>query len=347
MKKAKAIQVCGTGSGVGKSVIVCGLCRIFLEDGYAPVPFKAQNMALNSFVTEDGGEMGRAQVIQARACRLKPVVDMNPILMKPSTDTSAQIILQGKPVKTMAVYGYKKYKKLAFPEVKESFTRLSKKYGVVVIEGAGSPAEINLRNQDIVNLRMAKFAKAPVLIVGDIDKGGVFAWLVGTLQLLTAEERKMVKGFIINKFRGDKRLLQPGITFLEKYTGIKVLGVVPYFADIKIPEEDSVSIEKPVGTVFSKKKIKVSVIYLPHISNFTDFDALEREPDVQLRYVRYPGEIDHSDIIIIPGTKNTISDFHYFRKSGLAEAGHFMFSSLRVYPCGRLRRISDAGKQYL
>ncbi len=243
MKKIKAIQVCGTGSGVGKSIINCALCRIFLQDGYSVAPFKAQNMALNSFVTEEGGEIGRAQATQALACHIKPTVDMNPILIKPTSDTSAQIILQGKPVKNMSVYEYKNYKKMVFGKIKESFNRLKKDFEIIVIEGAGSPAEINLKSHDLVNLKIAKFAKAPVILVGDIDRGGVFAWLIGTLQLLTKEERKIIKGFIINKFRGDKRLLMPGIRFLENYTGKKVLGVIPYYHDINIPEEDSLSEE--------------------------------------------------------------------------------------------------------
>ncbi len=318
------IQVCGTGSGVGKSVMVAALCRILLQDGYRPCPFKAQNMALNSYVTKSGGEMGRAQAVQAQAARLEPSVDMNPILIKPMSDRKAQIIIKGKPLDNMSVYEYVDYKKVAINTVFTSFNRLVKKYEIVVIEGAGSPAEINLRSHDIVNMQMAKHAHAPVILVGDIDKGGVFAWLVGTLELLTNEERKMVKGFIINKFRGDQRLLRPAITFLEKKTGIKVLGIVPYFKDIKIPEEDSVPLEgrsvKKNGQLKSRGKIiDIAIISLPHISNFTDFDALENEPDVKLRYVLSGEELGTPDIIIIPGTKSTIFDLNYLRKTGMAE----------------------------
>jgi len=318
------IQVCGTGSGVGKSVMVAALCRILLQDGYRPCPFKAQNMALNSYVTKAGGEIGRAQAVQAQAARLEPSTDMNPILIKPMSDRKAQIIIKGKPLENMSVYEYVDYKKEAQDIVVASFNRLIQEYEIVVIEGAGSPAEINLKSHDIVNMQMAKRANAPVILVGDIDKGGVFAWFVGTLELLTKEERKMVKGFIINKFRGDQRLLRPGITFLEKKTGIKVLGVIPYFKDIKIPEEDSVPLEKHTavenrGTVLRKRVIDIAVISLPHISNFTDFDALENEPDVSLRYVSPQEEIGRPDVIIIPGTKNTIFDLNYLKKTGMIE----------------------------
>lgn len=317
MKKSKTIMIQGTGSGVGKSVIVSGLCRIFLQDGYSVAPFKSQNMALNSFVTSDGGEIGRAQATQALACKIKPTVDINPILIKPTSHTSAQIILHGKPVKNMFVYEYKNYKRLVFNKVKESFKRLSKKYEIIVIEGAGSPAEINLKSHDLVNMKIAKLASSPVILVGDIDKGGVFAWLIGTLQLLDNEEKKMIKGFIINKFRGDKRLLRAGIKFLENYTGIKVLGVIPYFNNIKIPEEDSVSLDLEKEKVY--RTININVIHLPHISNFTDFDALELEPDVSLKYVRSCEDLDNSDVIIIPGTKNTIEDLNYLKKSALSK----------------------------
>ena len=315
----KAIQICGTGSGVGKSVITCGLCRIFLEDGYSVAPFKAQNMALNSFVTEEKGEIGRAQATQAKACKIRPTVDMNPVLIKPTADTRAQIILWGKPVGNMSVYEYKDYKKMVFGKIKESLRKLKQEYEITVIEGAGSPAEINLKSHDLVNLRIAKLANAPVILVGDIDKGGVFAWLIGTLELLSKEERKMIKGFIINKFRGDKRLLMSGINFLEKYTGIKTLGVIPYFHNIKIPEEDSVSIEAKKKNLESNKKIKIDVIYLPHISNFDDFDALEGESDVSLKYIGECRDLRKSDVIIIPGTKNSIEDLDYLKKTGLAK----------------------------
>lgn len=314
----KTIQICGTGSGVGKSIIVAGLCRIFLQDGFRVAPFKAQNMSLNSFVTHEGGEIGRAQAVQAQACRLKPIADMNPILIKPTSDTDAQIILRGKPFGNMSAIEYIDYKYKARKEVLNSFNRIKEEFEIIVIEGAGSPAEINLKAHDIVNMKMAEMADAPVILVGDIDKGGVFAWLVGTLELLTKKEQKRIKGFIINKFRGDKNLLLPGIDFLEKRTGIKVLGIIPYFRDIRIPEEDSVPLE-----AFSQKTgedmLNIDVIYLPHISNFTDFFALENESCVRLRYVDRRQNLDSPDVVIIPGTKNTIDDLTYLWESGLAE----------------------------
>jgi len=318
----KSLQICGTGSGVGKSVIVSALCRIFLQDGLKVCPFKAQNMALNSFVTSEGGEMGRAQAVQAQASRIEPTVDMNPILIKPIQDTKAQIILCGKPQGDMSAVEYVRYKKKAKAAVVKSYKRLAGEYELVVIEGAGSPSEVNLKAHDIVNMYMSKIAGAPVILVGDIDKGGVFAWIVGTLELLTKEERKRIKGIIINKFRGDKRLLKSGIDFLEKKTGIKVLAVIPYFRDIRIPEEDSVSLENSRRTANVERRtmrqIDIAVIKLPHMSNFTDFDALENEPDVRLRYVTSEAELNNPDALIIPGTKSTIADLNYLKKSGLA-----------------------------
>ncbi|MDO8662751.1 MAG: cobyric acid synthase [Candidatus Omnitrophota bacterium] len=320
--KAKTLQICGTGSGVGKSIIVAGFCRIFLQDGFKVAPFKAQNMALNSFVTKEEGEIGRAQASQAAASRIEPSVDMNPILIKPTSDIGAQIIVRGRPIGNMRAAEYIKHKKNLRKVVKESFKRLSSRYDIVVIEGAGSPAEINLKKDDLVNMKMARLAKAPVILVGDIDRGGVFAWLVGTLELLSKDERAMIKGIIINKFRGDKALLLPAIKFLERRLRIKVLGIVPYFKDIIMAEEDSVSLDQRTASSKSnriKKRIDIAVIKLPHISNFTDFDALERERDVLLRYVRSTEELNNPDLMIIPGTKNTISDLKYLRTSGLAE----------------------------
>lgn len=325
MNRAKALHVCGTGSGVGKSVIVSALCRILLQDGRKVCPFKAQNMALNSFVTKEGGEMGRAQVTQAEACRIEPHVDMNPILMKPTADKYAQVIVGGKPVANMSALTYIRHKKRLSKCAFDSFDRLSRRYEVIIMEGAGSPAEINLKSHDIVNLKMARYAGAPVVLVGDIDKGGVFASLVGTLELLEKEEREQIKGFIINKFRGDIKLLAPGIDFLEKRTGIKVLGTIPYFHPsgkdcIKISEEDSVSLDnfRSMGRS-GRRKLNICVVYLPHISNFTDFDALEREPDVVLRYVKNPEQLNDADVIIMPGTKNTAGDLRYLKESGFAE----------------------------
>lgn len=332
MKRAKTIQICGTGSGVGKSVIVAGLCRIFLQEGYKVAPFKAQNMALNSAVTPDGLEIGRAQAMQADACGIRPSVDMNPVLLKPTSDVGSQVIVHGKPIGNMTANRYYKYKPKIFGKVKQSLNRLLEKNDIVIIEGAGSPAEINLKKHDIVNMKIAKLINSPVILVGDIDKGGVFAWLLGTVDLLSADERKLVKGFIINKFRGDKSLLDSGLQFLETKSHKKVLGVVPYYKDIKLPEEDSLYFEtmshsqqstdhrpqtKDYGLRTTGHKINIAVIKLPHISNFTDFDALERESDVDLKYIYSVEELTDPDIIILPGTKNTIKDLIWLKKSGI------------------------------
>lgn len=315
-------MVQGTGSYVGKSVIVSALCRIFKQDGFRVAPFKAQNMALNSFVTREGGEMGRAQVAQAEAAGIEPSIDMNPILLKPSGDVKAQVIVRGKPIGNMSGKEYYRHRPKLLKIIKESFQRLSNNYDIIVIEGAGSPAEVNLRKNDLVNMQMAKIANCPVILVGDINVGGVFAWLVGTLELLTATERKRIKGVIINKFRGDINILKPGLDFLEKKIKKPMLGVIPYFHDISIPEEDSIAKER--YCLFDQRpkegKINIEVLYLPHISNFTDLDPLEKEPDVHLRYIVQGAKIGEPDCIIIPGSKNTIDDLLYLKNSGLAEA---------------------------
>ncbi len=327
-----SIQICGTGSDVGKSVIVTALCRIFLQDGFKVCPFKAQNMSLNSFVTKQGEEMGRAQVTQAQSSKIEPDADMNPVLIKPTSNVGSQIIVHGKPIGNMTAREYqnKENKIKLFANVKKSLERLKKKYEVIVIEGAGSPAEINLKVHDIVNMRIAHLTNSPVILVGDIDKGGVFASLVGTMELLDAKDKRMIKGFIINKFRGDKELLKGGIDFLEKKTKRPVLGVIPYFKDIRLPQEDSVVLEK-MGTapIFSTSNnilkngrcphLNIAVIQLPHISNFTDFNALEYEPDVRLSYITKKEELKNQDVIIIPGTKNTIQDLLWMRNSGIAQ----------------------------
>ena len=315
---ARALMIQGTGSHVGKSLVVTAFCRIFQQKGYRVAPFKAQNMALNSFVSEDGGEMGRAQVVQAEAAGVKPSVDMNPILIKPQSDIGAQIIIQGRVVGNYSAVEYHQYKREAIKSVRESYTRLAKKFDLIIIEGAGSPAEINLKKHDIVNMKVAQLAKAPVVMVSDIDRGGVFASLIGTMELLTKTEKAQVKGFIINKFRGDLNLLKPGLTFLKKKTGVKVLGVIPFIKDIYIPDEDSISLEKK-RSINRKKGLDVSVLLLPHISNFTDFDPLEREEGVALRYVKEAGEIGNPDVLIIPGTKNTIEDLHYLKTRGYVQ----------------------------
>lgn len=312
-------MVCGTGSHVGKSIITAGLCRIFKNDGFNVAPFKSQNMALNSYVTDEGGEIGRAQAVQAFASRINPHVDMNPVLIKPSSDVGAQIIIRGKVKGNMDAKNYMAYKEEAFSVAKESFRRLDKKYDLIVMEGAGSPSEINIPD-DIVNMPMAEVANAPVLLVGDIDLGGVFAWIVGTLDLLKPYQRQMIKGFIINKFRGDLDILKPGLSMLEERTNRSVLGVVPFFKDIKIDEEDSVQSSRFNNEIFkpktSKRDISIEVLYLPHISNFTDFDPFLKEEDVGLRYVKMGEDIGRPDLLIIPGTKNSIRDLLCLRKMG-------------------------------
>jgi cobyric acid synthase CobQ/L-threonine-O-3-phosphate decarboxylase len=317
-KRTPAIMFQGTGSNAGKSVLVAAMCRILLQDGYRPAPFKSQNMSLNSFVTQDGGEMGRAQVVQAQACRIAPDVRMNPILLKPNSDKGSQIIINGKPVGNMEVPQYIQYKPVAFEVAKRAFDSLTEEFDVIVLEGAGSPAEINLKHHDIANMKMAEYAQAPVLLIGDIDRGGVFASFIGTWEVLTDWERKQLAGFIINRFRGDETLLDPAIQYTRNHTGLPFYGIVPYLHDVGLPEEDSVEFKSgALDTPPQANSIEIAVIDLPHISNFTDFDPLRIEPDVYLRIVRSPKDLDHPDALILPGSKNVVSDLKYLRQSGL------------------------------
>jgi len=317
-KRTPAIMFQGTSSNAGKSVLAAAMCRILLQDGYRVAPFKTQNMSLNSFVTREGGEMGRAQVVQAQACRIDPDVRMNPVLLKPNDDTGAQVILWGKPVGNMNVTQYIHYKPVAFEEAKRAFDSLAKEFDVIVLEGAGSPAEINLKHHDIVNMKMAQYAEAPVLLVGDIDRGGIFASFVGTMEVLAEWERKLIAGFVINRFRGKKELLGPAIEYTRSHTGLPFLGIVPYLHDLGLPEEDSVEFKSgALDTSFRGNEIEIAVIDLPHISNFTDFDSLRIEPDVFLHIVRSTKDLDRPDAIIIPGSKNVIGDLEYLRQSGL------------------------------
>ena len=318
----KHIMLQGTSSHVGKSILTTALCRIFYQEGLSVVPFKAQNMALNSYVTKDGDEMGRAQVAQAEAAGLEPFVEMNPVLLKPTGNSCSQVILMGKPIGNMSAREYHKgYSLKAFDTVKEAIRRLEERFDMMVIEGAGSPAEVNLKANDIVNMRIAKYLNAPVLLVADIDRGGALASLVGTLELLEPDERDLVKGLVINKFRGDVTILQPALDFLEEKTGKPVLGVIPYLPDLGIDDEDSVSLDDKVVTKDkSNAPIKIAVIQTPKISNFTDFDALSREDDVNLYYVKEGEEIGEVDLILLPGSKNTTEDMLYLRNSGMEEA---------------------------
>ncbi len=316
-KKTKFLMVQGTMSGVGKSLLTAGICRVFMQDGYRVAPFKSQNMALNSFVTKDGLEMGRAQVMQAEAAGIEPDVAMNPILLKPTDDVGSQVIVNGKVVGNMRAREYFQYKKTLVPEIVAAVERLSAKADIIVIEGAGSPAEINLKQNDIVNMGMAQLVDAPVLLAADIDRGGVFAQLLGTLELLEPDERARVKGLIVNKFRGDKSLLDSGIAELERRGGVPVVGVVPY-AKLELDDEDSLA--ERLDRRSTTGEIRVGVVRFPHIANFTDFNALEQYPCVALTYVTRPEELERLDLLVLPGAKNTIADMRWLKTTGLEPA---------------------------
>ena len=313
---AKVIMIQGTMSGAGKSLLVAGLCRIFRQDGYRVAPFKSQNMALNSYITKEGLEMGRAQVMQAEAAGIEPLVCMNPILLKPTSHTGSQVIVNGEVRGNLSARDYFAHKTELIPDIKAAFRKLETYADIIVIEGAGSPAEINLKQNDIVNMGMAAMVDAPVLLVGDIDRGGVFAQLLGTLMLLTEEERERVKGLIINKFRGDSTILDPGIQMLTERGQVPVLGTVPYM-ELTLEDEDSLTDRfdaKHVG------KIDLAVIHYPRISNFTDFDVFEQMPEVSVRYVTNVRELGTPDLIFLPGSKNTMGDLKWMRQNGLEAA---------------------------
>lgn len=314
---AKALMIQGTMSNAGKSLLCAGLCRIFKQDGYRVAPFKSQNMALNSFITKDGKEMGRAQVVQAEAAGLEPDVRMNPILLKPTTDVGSQVIVNGVVQGNLRAMDYYRRKRSYIPAILEAYRSLAAENDIIVIEGAGSPAEINLKQDDIVNMGLAKLVDAPVLLVGDIDRGGVFAQLYGTVALLEKEEQQRIKGTIINKFRGDKAILEPGLRMLEELCGVPVAGIVPYL-HLDIDDEDSLSERFTRSSV--RKLIDIAVIRLPRISNFTDFNPLERYENVSLRYVDRVSALHQPDMILLPGTKSTISDLLWLRQSGLEAA---------------------------
>ena len=318
MKKAN-LMIVGTSSGAGKSLFVTALCRIFYKDKYKVSPFKSQNMALNSYITKDGKEMGRAQVVQAEASGLEPDVNMNPILLKPSTMNKIQIIVCGKSIGNMSGVEYNQYKKNLIPVLKETYSKIENENDIVVIEGAGSPAEINIKEEDISNFAMARIADAPVILVADIDRGGVFASIYGTIMLLNEEDRKRIKGIVINKFRGNKEVLKSGFEIIENLTGVKTLGVIPY-TDIDIEDEDSLT-EKYKSFKLNKNsnKIKISVIKLKHISNATDIDALSIYDDVEIQFITERSHIGNEDLIIIPGSKNTIDDLKWLKESGIAD----------------------------
>jgi adenosylcobyric acid synthase len=309
---ARFLMISGTASHVGKSVLTAALCRLFVNRGFKVAPFKSQNMSLNSWVTEDGDEIGIAQAVQAWAAKIEPSADMNPILLKPKGDSMSQVILHGKPLGDRRVGEYYDSVNVIFKHVCDSLAELSRSYEIVIIEGAGSPAEINLYDRDIANMRVAQSVDAPIILIGDIERGGVFASLYGTVQLLPAEDRRRIKGFIINKFRGDEKLLESGVTQLEKLTGIPVLGIIPY-VNVRLPSEDSVSLGDVLPS--SNSVVDIAVIKLPHISNFTDFEPLQAF--AKIRYVSLDGDLGSPDAVILPGTKNTIDDLAAIRRSGI------------------------------
>ena len=335
---ARVIMIQGTMSNAGKSFLVAGLCRIFKQDGWRVAPFKSQNMALNSFITKEGLEMGRAQVMQAEAAGIDPMVCMNPILLKPTNHTGSQVIVNGEVIGNMSARDYFAYKKQLIPDIRKAFRKLEEYADIIVIEGAGSPAEINLKENDIVNMGLAQMLDAPVLLVGDIDRGGVFAQLLGTLMLLTEEERKRVKGLIINKFRGDKSILDPGITMLEEKGGVPVTGVVPYM-ELALEDEDSLT-----GRFDRKKEglIDIAVIHYPRISNFTDFNVFEQFPEVTVRYVTSISELHHPDLIFLPGSKNTMGDLKWMRQNGLEAAVKRLAGEIPVFGiCGGYQMLGE------
>lgn len=344
---ARAIMVLGTGSHVGKSLVTAALCRIFAREGYRVAPFKAQNMALNSAATPDGREIGRAQALQAEAAGVAPSVHMNPVLIKPGSDTAAQIVVQGEVWRNLDARNYQETSVATLlPIVEESYRLLAAQYDVIVLEGAGSPAEINLKQNDIVNMRMAKLADAQCLLVGDIDRGGVFASLLGTCELLDEDERGRIAGFVINKFRGDVTLLWPGIRMIEQRLGKSCMGVVPYLANLSLDEEDSVGLDRRALASWTEpegpaRRLRIGVIAFPSFSNFTDFDALAAEPSVALKYLRDPDGIPLADIIILPGSKQTADDLDWLRKRGFEPAlnQHARKGGLIVGICGGFQML--------
>ena len=319
-RQAKAIALFGTGSDVGKSILSAGLCRLLRRDGRSVAPFKAQNMSLNSSVTPEGGEIGRAQALQAEACGIPPHVDMNPILLKPESDTCSQVIVRGKVQTKLDAAAYLQSRPSLFEVVRDSYERLARQYEVIVIEGAGSAAEVNLRDRDLVNWPVAHLGDAGVVLIADIDRGGVFAQVIGTLDLLTEEERRRMIGIVINKFRGDRALFEDGVAYIEQRAGVPVLGVIPFLRPLYLDQEDALQIDLRRSKPFAPPLVNVAVLLLPHMSNFTDFNAFLNEPDVAVRYSSSPAHLVGADVIIIPGTKNTLADLEYLKQHGLHHA---------------------------
>jgi adenosylcobyric acid synthase len=348
--RARALAVLGTGSDVGKSLIAAGICRLLHRTGVRVAPFKAQNMSLNSFVTPEGGEIGRAQALQAEACGILPHVDMNPILLKPESDHCSQVVVLGKVFAKQEASAYFNGRPTLWPIVQESYARLASQYEAIVIEGVGSAAEVNLREHDLVNWPVVKFADAQVLLVADIDRGGVFAQIIGTLGLLEPDERARVRGIIINKFRGDARLFANGVKFLESHTGVPVLGVVPFLRDLMLDQEDSLDYTHLQQRTFASDRVNIAVILLPHMSNFTDFNVMMAEADVALKYVASPSALVDADVVMVPGSKNTLADLSYLREKGYGPAldKHVHHGRELVGICGGYqmlgRQISDPHK---
>lgn len=346
---ARALAILGTGSDVGKSLVTAGLCRLLRRAGVRVAPFKAQNMSNNSFVTPDGKEIGRAQALQAQACGLAPDADMNPILLKPESDRCAQVVVQGTVWGAAEARTYFERRTELAERVRESYGRLAHEYEMVVIEGAGSAAEVNLRDRDLANWFAVEMADAQVVLVADIDRGGVFAQVIGTLDLLAPQERARVVGIIINKFRGDAALFEDGVAFIEQRTGLPVLGVVPMLQNLRLDQEDSLDLDEYSGTVFASDRVNIAVVLLPRMSNFTDFNRLADEEDVVLRYVAEPHELQGADVVVLPGTKNTIGDLSYLRDKGFPDALRQHLAEQRevVGICGGYqilgRRIADPG----
>ena len=343
----RVVMLQGTGSSVGKSLLVTGLCRVFAQDGYRVAPFKAQNMSLNSGVTPDGLEIGRAQVAQAQAAGIEPSVEMNPILLKPEADSRSQLVAMGKmsgTIHSMQFADRRHRRETLWPYVTSSLDALRREYDIVVIEGAGSPAEINLRAGDIVNMAVALYADAPVFVIGDIDKGGVFASLYGTHALISEDERELVKGFIINKFRGDIRLLKPGLDQIEELTGVGVTGVVPYLTDVYVPEEDSPREARVSGLAGEDDRVEVVIVALPHIANFDEFDPLARRGDTRLRYVREAKDFGDPDLVILPGSKVTVADLDFVRNAGFERLirKHLWNGRALIGVCGGMQILGSA-----
>lgn len=339
--RGKSLMFMGTASSVGKSMLCAAVLRIMKQDGYSVAPFKAQNMALNSFATKEGLEMGRAQVTQAEAAGLEPSVRMNPVLLKPTSDRRSQVIVGGKPIGTMSAMEYDRFKPQLREMIKEIYDGLEKDVDVVVIEGAGSPAEINLKKGDIVNMSMAKTADAPVILIGDINPGGVFASLYGTVKLLDEDERKRIKGIVINKFRGDVKILEPGLKMIEDLLGIPVIGIIPWM-DIDMEDEDSVT--ERFTRHSGSGQIRTAIVRLPHISNFTDFNLLGNESDVSVYYAERASELKDADIIILPGTKNTIEDLNWLKQHGLADeiVRHSRKGGMVIGICGGYQMLGQS-----